>query len=78
MLARFSAFRHSALALNHHLRRAMSASNGVPKPQDRSNLVPFSSRLKEGRALAEDVWSIYKFRDSLKNTPHFLILSQRR
>ncbi|KAE9410343.1 PLP-dependent transferase [Gymnopus androsaceus JB14] len=26
---------------------------------DRSNLIPFSSRLKEGRALAEDVWSIY-------------------
>ncbi|KAJ7507671.1 pyridoxal phosphate-dependent transferase [Mycena galericulata] len=26
---------------------------------NRSNLVPFSSRLKEGRALAEDVWSIY-------------------
>ncbi|KAJ7129809.1 pyridoxal phosphate-dependent transferase [Mycena epipterygia] len=37
----------------------MSASNGVPKPQDRSNLIPFSSRLREGRALAEDVWSIY-------------------
>ncbi|KAJ7699955.1 1-aminocyclopropane-1-carboxylate synthase 1 [Mycena rosella] len=34
----------------------MSAANGV---KDRSNLVPFSSRLKEGRALAEDVWSIY-------------------
>ncbi|KAJ7667902.1 1-aminocyclopropane-1-carboxylate synthase 1 [Mycena polygramma] len=35
----------------------MSVPNG--KPQDRSNLVPFSSRLKEGRALAEDVWSIF-------------------
>ncbi|KAF8897418.1 pyridoxal phosphate-dependent transferase [Infundibulicybe gibba] len=28
-------------------------------PQDRSNLIPFSSRLREGRALAQDVWSIY-------------------
>ncbi|KAG8218770.1 PLP-dependent transferase [Butyriboletus roseoflavus] len=26
---------------------------------DRSNLIPFSSRLIEGRALAQDVWSIY-------------------
>lgn len=31
------------------------------KAQDRSNLFPFSSRLEEGRALAEDVWSIYKY-----------------
>ncbi|KAF8974333.1 1-aminocyclopropane-1-carboxylate synthase 1 [Flammula alnicola] len=30
----------------------------APNP-DRSNLVPFSSRLKEGRALALDVWSIF-------------------
>ncbi|KAF8165207.1 pyridoxal phosphate-dependent transferase [Crassisporium funariophilum] len=28
-------------------------------PSDRSNLIPFSSRLKEGRALALDVWSIF-------------------
>lgn len=27
---------------------------------DRSNLIPFSSRLFEGRALAQDVWSIFK------------------
>ncbi|KAG1863414.1 pyridoxal phosphate-dependent transferase [Suillus tomentosus] len=26
---------------------------------DRSNLIPFSSRLRGGRALAQDVWSIY-------------------
>ncbi|TCD67666.1 hypothetical protein EIP91_012032 [Steccherinum ochraceum] len=31
--------------------------NGTTK--DRSQLVPFSSRLKEGRALAQDVWSIF-------------------
>ncbi|KAG2013505.1 TdiD protein, variant 2 [Coprinopsis cinerea AmutBmut pab1-1] len=33
-------------------------TNGAQK-QDRSNLIPFSSRLKEGRALAQDVWSIF-------------------
>ncbi|RDB22855.1 putative aminotransferase C6B12.04c [Hypsizygus marmoreus] len=33
---------------------AKPAANG-----DRTNLIPFSSRLKEGRALAQDVWSIY-------------------
>ncbi|KZT12818.1 PLP-dependent transferase [Laetiporus sulphureus 93-53] len=33
--------------------------NGVKKPQDRSRLLPLASRLKEGRALAEDVWSIF-------------------
>jgi kynurenine aminotransferase len=27
---------------------------------DRSNLISFSSRLRGGRALAQDVWSIYK------------------
>ncbi|KAG6903372.1 hypothetical protein C0995_013125 [Termitomyces sp. Mi166 len=31
----------------------------APISQDRSNLIPFSSRLKEGRALAQDVWSIF-------------------
>ncbi|KAH9850709.1 PLP-dependent transferase [Lenzites betulinus] len=33
--------------------------NGAYQQNDRSNLIPFSSRLKEGRALAQDVWSIY-------------------
>ena len=33
----------------------VAAPNG-----DRSNLIPFSSRLLEGRALAQDVWSIFK------------------
>jgi hypothetical protein len=40
------------------------AQNGIPPPvklQDRSKLIPFSSRLLEGRALAEDVWSIFKY-----------------
>ncbi|KIM90664.1 hypothetical protein PILCRDRAFT_811118 [Piloderma croceum F 1598] len=38
------------------------AQNGIPPPaklQDRSKLIPFSPRLEEGRALAEDVWSIF-------------------
>jgi hypothetical protein len=33
------------------------ATNGAAQHKA---LIPFSSRLKEGRALAEDVWSIYK------------------
>ncbi|PCH41280.1 PLP-dependent transferase [Wolfiporia cocos MD-104 SS10] len=37
---------------------SLNGVNGAKK-QDRSNLIPFSSRLKEGRALAEDVWSIF-------------------
>lgn len=39
--------------------QANGQTNGRPK--DRSQLVPFSSRLKEGRALAQDVWSIFKY-----------------
>ncbi|KAI0774395.1 PLP-dependent transferase [Fomes fomentarius] len=34
-------------------------TNGTHAKKDRSNLIPFSSRLKEGRALAQDVWSIF-------------------
>jgi len=38
----------------------MTSSPHVPTPTtDRSNLIPFSSRLREGRALAQDVWSIF-------------------
>jgi kynurenine aminotransferase len=35
----------------------MSVKHGQQK--DRTALIPFSSRLREGRALAEDVWSIF-------------------
>ncbi|PIL37269.1 hypothetical protein GSI_00962 [Ganoderma sinense ZZ0214-1] len=36
------------------------ATNGIiSNGKDRSNLIPFSSRLREGRALAQDVWSIF-------------------
>jgi len=38
---------------------ATSTHNGVVR-KDRDNLIPFSSRLKEGRALALDVWSIFR------------------
>ncbi|TFK43399.1 pyridoxal phosphate-dependent transferase [Crucibulum laeve] len=34
-------------------------NTGPPASQDRSNLISFSSRLKEGRALVQDVWSIF-------------------
>ncbi|KAA1466232.1 PLP-dependent transferase [Dentipellis sp. KUC8613] len=37
----------------------MSTTNGAQAPADRSALIPFSLRLKEGRALAQDVWSIF-------------------
>ncbi|KAF9534179.1 pyridoxal phosphate-dependent transferase [Crepidotus variabilis] len=40
----------------------MAGAQSQLKPvngQDRSNLIPFSSRLKEGRALIQDVWSIF-------------------
>ncbi|TFL05677.1 PLP-dependent transferase [Pterulicium gracile] len=38
---------------------APSLSEITSKPGDRSNLIPFSKRLREGRALAQDVWSIF-------------------
>ncbi|KAG6832921.1 hypothetical protein H0H92_004805 [Tricholoma furcatifolium] len=37
----------------------MALSNKPSSAQDRSNLIAFSSRLREGRALAQDVWSIF-------------------
>ncbi|KAF7332130.1 Aminotran-1-2 domain-containing protein [Mycena kentingensis (nom. inval.)] len=56
----FGPFQWRALPSRHLLRRvAMAAPNGVSSNGPRDSLVPFSSRLKEGRALAEDVWSIY-------------------
>lgn len=36
-------------------------TNGTHLQKDRSKLIPFSSRLREGRALAQDVWSIFKY-----------------
>ncbi|KAK7049629.1 arylformamidase [Paramarasmius palmivorus] len=38
---------------------ATSTVNGVAKPQDRSKLFTPSSRLAEGRAMLQDVWSIF-------------------
>ena len=34
--------------------------NGVKQNGTRTNLVSFATRLKDGRALAQDVWSIFK------------------
>ncbi|KII94679.1 hypothetical protein PLICRDRAFT_96798 [Plicaturopsis crispa FD-325 SS-3] len=36
-----------------------NAQRGASATTDRSNLISFSSRLTDGRALAQDVWSIY-------------------
>jgi len=37
----------------------LKPTNGVNGTKDRSNLIPYSSRLLTGRALAQDVWSIF-------------------
>ena len=45
------------------LRRTMATNgyvNGVKQTGARTNLVSFATRLKDGRALAQDVWSIFK------------------
>lgn len=36
-------------------------TNGAEKSSIRSNLLPVADRLEEGRALAQDVWSIFKY-----------------
>ena len=43
-------------SLNGHTNGAPTKQNGAPTP-----LIPIASRLEEGRALAEDVWSIFKY-----------------
>lgn len=40
--------------------RPISSSPTMAPNAVRSNLIPFSSRLFDGRALAQDVWSIFK------------------
>lgn len=63
-LLKLSAFRiiqHRLSSLAHH--RFMTSTSGTlvqGGTADRSNLISFSSRLRGGRALAQDVWSIYK------------------
>lgn len=47
------------LNFNLGITMANQPSNG--QSPDRSNLIPFSSRLKEGRALALDVWTIFRW-----------------
>lgn len=42
--------------------RVMAQPNGNASVKDSSEpLIPYALRLKEGRAIAEDVWSIYKY-----------------
>lgn len=55
----FASLAMSPAAATGYTNGSSTALNGLKKSNDRSNLVPFSSRLKEGRALAEDVWSIF-------------------
>ena len=43
--------RRTIMGLNGHAKQ-----NGAP-----ANLVPVAARLEEGRALNEDVWSIFKY-----------------
>jgi len=39
----------------------MAQPNGHPSATETSKpLIPYALRLKEGRAIAEDVWSIFK------------------
>lgn len=45
---------------NHRLRLSRSLQSAMAGTKDRSALIPFSSRLRDGRALAQDVWSIFK------------------
>jgi hypothetical protein len=61
-------FRPTASTRRLASKMSVPAQNGIrngitstPVKRDRSNLIPFSSRLNEGRALAQDVWSIYKY-----------------
>lgn len=68
-LARFGFNTSTSAASLARFRRLFSSmsvashpTNGsLSKPVHRSNLVQPSSRLKEGRALAQDVWSIFKW-----------------
>ncbi|KAG9317585.1 pyridoxal phosphate-dependent transferase [Chiua virens] len=55
---RFQALSRTAVRLISSSNPPMSLSQPLPNG-DRSNLIPFSSRLLDGRALAQDVWSIF-------------------
>ena len=57
------------------------AQNVVSKGPQRDlnrepTVIPFSSRLHEGRALAEDVWSIFKYTPILSFVPYILTCRQ--
>jgi hypothetical protein len=53
----FAAFKYYKEPRSYRLLSKMSLNPST----DRQTLFSFSSRLREGRALAEDVWSIFKF-----------------
>ena len=55
--------------------RTISRTIMANQSGDRTNLVPFSSRLKEGRALALDVWTVFKQAINPCNVYFELILS---
>jgi len=38
-----------------------SVSNGLQHGDRKPVVIPFSSRLREGRALEQDVWTIFKY-----------------
>jgi hypothetical protein len=49
-------------ALYSHMSQAQNISNGLQHGAERKPVViPFSSRLLEGRALAQDVWTVFKY-----------------
>ena len=52
--------RYTSVTFTRRFFSYMSIKNGVSQQKDRTALIPFSSRLVEGRALNEDVWSIFK------------------
>ena len=65
-LARRAVFPTLSPTLSAVYRRAMNGTPAVAKGLNldgtlKKALIPFSSRLLDGRALAQDVWSIYKY-----------------
>ena len=58
---RFRPFLLSKAISTFNLGPTMASQPPNGQSSDRSNLIPFSSRLQEGRALALDVWTIFKW-----------------
>jgi hypothetical protein len=60
--------RRSLIALHSQMSQAQNANESQNGTHRKPVSIPFSSRLVEGRALAQDVWSIFKY----VPLPHFL------